>query len=209
MRFLIDGYNLMHAQGLMGKRFGLDGFRKARTRFLNDLHDGLGPIEAHLTTVVFDALDPPREQPREMKHKGISVIYAVSEDSADDRIEQLIAKHSSPKNLSVISSDNRIRIAASRRKAKVFSADEFLEFLQSRRRQREEPSKPLKPEPPRERLLSEAESAFWQEEFRSLEELPETREVFQNPLGIPTDAEIAEIEREIEREFERRYGKDI
>ncbi len=201
MRFLIDGYNLMHTQGLLGRRFGPDGFRKARTRFLNELAEGLGYVDAHLTTVVFDAADPPRELPSQTTHKGISVIYAISHDSADERIEQLIAAHSAPKSLTVVSSDNRIRLAATRRRARVFTADEFLSQLQARRRERSQPAPPGKAEPSRGRTLSEEESAFWQAEFGGLEELPETREAFDNPNGIPTDDEIAEIEREIEREF--------
>ena len=191
----------MHAQGLLGKRFGPDGFRKARTRFLNELAEGLGAVDAHLTTVVFDAMTPPRELASRSTHKGISVVYAVSEESADELIERLIAEHSSPKSLTVVSTDNRIRIAASRRKARVYSADDFLEFLHARRRQRDLRTSRIELDLPRERPLSEAESAYWQEQFRSLEELPEIRAAFENPLGLPSDAEIAEIEREIEREF--------
>ncbi len=43
MRLLIDGYNVMFAQGLVGKRYGIDHFRKARTHFLNKLADAAGP----------------------------------------------------------------------------------------------------------------------------------------------------------------------
>ena len=37
MRTLIDGYNLMFADGLPAKRPGTDAFRKARQRFLDKL----------------------------------------------------------------------------------------------------------------------------------------------------------------------------
>ena len=63
MRTLIDGYNVMFAAGLMARRFGPDGFRKVRQRFLNDLAATLDPVEAHLTTVVFDAVDAARASP--------------------------------------------------------------------------------------------------------------------------------------------------
>ncbi len=59
MRYLIDGYNLMYAGGLLGKKLGPERFRKARLRFLNDLAATLGAIDAHQTTVVFDASDAP------------------------------------------------------------------------------------------------------------------------------------------------------
>src|SRR3954467_12446391 len=104
MRTLIDGYNLMYALGLLGKRLGPDGFRKVRTRFLNDLAAALGAVEAHQTTVVFDAADPPGHLPRESTFKGITVVFAVDDDDADERIERLIAAHSAPKGLTVVSS---------------------------------------------------------------------------------------------------------
>src|SRR5690348_9788490 len=125
MRLLIDGYNLMYAVGLLGKRFGPDGFRKVRQRFLNDLADALGAVEAHQTTVVFDAAAPPDGFPRETSHKGITVLFAVDDDDADSRIERLIAQHPTPRSLTVVSSDNRLRQAARRRKARVETADEF------------------------------------------------------------------------------------
>ena len=49
MPTLIDGYNLMFAAGLMGKRFGPDGLRKARTKVPQRAWPSkLGPVEAHL-----------------------------------------------------------------------------------------------------------------------------------------------------------------
>jgi len=125
MRHLIDGYNLMYALGLPGKRQGPDGFRKLRTRFLNDLAAALGPVAAHQTTVVFDASDPPGHLPRQSLHKGITVVFAVDDENADERIERLIAAHSSPKLLTVVSSDQRIRQAATRRKARAVTAEVF------------------------------------------------------------------------------------
>src|SRR3954453_12032751 len=101
MRTLIDGYNLMYAMGHMEKRFGPDGFRKARTRFLNDLASALGAVEAHQTTVVFDARYAPGHLPRESTFKGITVLFAVDEESADAEIERLIVSQATPKTLRV------------------------------------------------------------------------------------------------------------
>jgi predicted RNA-binding protein with PIN domain len=198
MRFLIDGYNVMYAQGLLGKRFGPDGFRKVRTRFLNELADAFGPVDAHLTTVVFDAAAAPEDVPAELGHKGITVIFAVDDADADERIEHLITAHSAPKSLTVVSSDHRIRQAAKRRKAQVLTADEFLTLLESRKH----PKTPPPTEKARERELSPGETEYWLKEFADLPEQPDARAVFERPSGIPTDEEIAEIEREVEREFE-------
>jgi predicted RNA-binding protein with PIN domain len=198
MRILIDGYNLMYAVGLLGKRLGPDRFRKARQRFLNRLADALGPVDARQTTVVFDAADPPDEFPAETAHKGITVVFAVGEENADARIEQLIARHPAPKSLTVVSSDQRIRQAADRRKARALTAEKFLDQLER------PPSQVIPPaptEPDRSRRLSSRESAYWQAVFADLEDDPAAQEVLRPEPTLLTDAEIAAIEREVEREF--------
>src|SRR4051794_21250745 len=172
MRTLIDGYNLMFAIGLLGKRLGLDGLRKVRHRFLNDLADALGPVDAYQTTVVFDSSQPPPGSPREATHKGMTILFAVEQDSADERIEQLIAQHSAPKKLTVVSSDQRIRQAASRRKAKARMADEFWTSLEARKSREREVGPPALPPSPRGAPVSPEESEFWLNEFRELAEEP-------------------------------------
>src|SRR5579875_1104072 len=129
MRTLIDGYNVMFAAGLMGQRFGPDGLRKARTRFLNDLARAFGPVESHLTTVVFDVHKAPEGRPAESRHKGITLIFAVGNPTADERIDELIRSHSAPKRLTVVSSDNQVRASAKRRGARSITADDFLDGL--------------------------------------------------------------------------------
>lgn len=202
MRFLIDGYNLMFAQGLLGKRFGPERFRKVRTRFLNELAEGLGATDAHLTTVVFDAASPPTDLPHQVTHKGITVVFAVDDEDADTRIERLIAEHSAPKGLTVVSSDNRIRQAASRRRARVLSTEDFLSLLESLKHRSAAVPTPGERDAERGKQLTPQESAYWLNEFRALDDQPEMRDAFENVPGIPTDAEIAEIEREVDREFE-------
>jgi hypothetical protein len=201
MRLLIDGYNVMHAKGLPSKPLGPEGFRKARTRFLNELAAALGPFEALEATVVFDAATNPGERPERSTHKGMTVLYAIGDESADARIERLIAEHPAPKALTVVSSDHRLKKAAARRKARALTADEFLSHLESPRRTPRPSPAPSPPEPSRAPALPASEAAYWLNEFREIDEDPATHEVLGRGLGIPTDAEIAEIEREVEREF--------
>ncbi|MCS6851745.1 MAG: NYN domain-containing protein, partial [Gemmataceae bacterium] len=54
MRYLIDGYNLIHAMGLIRGRAGPWGLEKARRNLLGVLWGALGD-EASEVTVVFDA----------------------------------------------------------------------------------------------------------------------------------------------------------
>jgi hypothetical protein len=195
MRTLIDGYNLMFAAGLMGTKFGRDGLRKARTRFLNDLASKLGPVEAHLTTVVFDVRKAPEGRPAESTHKGIQMVFAVANPTADERIDELIRAHSDPKRLTVVSSDNQVRASARRRGATSVSSDDFLDRLDRTKREPDAPSEPEKPS-----SLSEAEAAYWAEEFGEVERSGELRQAFERDPMFPTDEELARIAREVERE---------
>jgi len=204
MRHLIDGYNLMYALGLPGKRHGPDGFRKLRNRFLNDLAAALGPVAAHQTTVVFDASEPPGHLPRQSLHKGMTVVFAVDDESADERIERLIAAHSSPKLLTVVSSDQRIRQAATRRKARAVTAEVFwqeLDRLKSRSKA-PPPAPPTAEEEARMHGLSAEEAVDWLEAFRHVADMPEAREVFDRGESLLTDDDIARIRREVDDEFD-------
>lgn len=205
MRLLIDGYNLMFAVGLLGKRLGPDGFRKVRQRFLNDLAEALEAVEAHQTTVVFDAGAPPEHYPSETTHKGITVLFAVGDDDADTRIEHLIARHSNPKALTVVSSDNRLRQAAARRKAKVETADAFWSRLEDQRAARSRKTQDVPPPLSREERarihgLDPEESAEWLKTFRHVADVYDASEAPGAGGFIPTDEEIARIEREVEDE---------
>ncbi len=206
MRYLIDGYNLMYAGGLLGKKLGSERFRKVRTRFLNDLAATLGPVDAHQTTVVFDASNAPSEYAHVSTHKGVSVIYAVDDADADARIELLIAAHSSPRALTVVSSDRRLRTAAERRKAVALTAEAFWEKLDALKERQSRPQRPAIAPPPVDRpessQISSEESAYWHREFAHLDEEPEIHKAFgADVVPLLTDAEIAELEREIDREM--------
>lgn len=165
MRILIDGYNLMHAAGLMKLRFGPGGLEKARRALLGLLAGSLGEDAGH-TTVVFDAAPSglARDEQTAGSVRGIAVAFASGEDqqSADALIEQLIRLDSTPKQLTVVSSDARIRVAARRRGARPVDSEAFLDEL-SRRRWRSRGSAGKPQEKPGELAASEAE--FWLKEF--------------------------------------------
>ena len=52
--YVIDGYNLLHAMGLLGGRAGPHGLEKARGQLVGLLRGGFGG-QAGAVTVVFDA----------------------------------------------------------------------------------------------------------------------------------------------------------
>jgi predicted RNA-binding protein with PIN domain len=206
MRWLIDGYNVMHAGGRIGPKLGREGFRRARRRFLDDLAAALVHGTVEQTTVVFDASLPPGDFPLQSSHRGIHVIFALGDESADARMEQLIADDSNPKTLTVISSDRRIRQAAARRRSPSLPAEKFWECLD--RLNERAARKPSSVAPPASRLSADnpgwretpEESAFWMEAFRGLLDAPDVQEALAPNSSLLTDAQIAEIQREIDRE---------
>jgi predicted RNA-binding protein with PIN domain len=200
MQTLIDGYNLMYELGLLEKRFGPDGFRKARNRFLDRLAEGLGAVASYQTTVVFDAREAPPHLPRESTHKGLTVVYADEDEGADARIERLIAAHSVPKALTVVSTDRRIRQAAARRKARTMTADAFWQQLENPAPDLPAPPSPTPEEEARLHGLAPGQAAEWLETFGDLEARSETEEALGRDSTLLTDDDIRRIGREVEDE---------
>ncbi|HEY5313933.1 MAG TPA: NYN domain-containing protein, partial [Pirellulales bacterium] len=87
MSLLIDGYNLMHAAGLLGRGRGRSALESARLALLNFLAASLEPAELARTVVVFDAAGAPPGLPQTVMHHGLCVRFARGYASADELIE--------------------------------------------------------------------------------------------------------------------------
>jgi len=114
---LIDGYNLMHAAGMARLRYGPGDLERCRKRFLKYLQGRLTSRELPRTSVVFDAGDAPTDMPRRTTLDGMQVFFAKPGGDADSLIEELIAAHSAPRQVRLISSDHRLQKAAPRTSA--------------------------------------------------------------------------------------------
>jgi uncharacterized protein len=204
MRWLIDGYNVMHAAGRLGPKLSREGFRRARRRFLDEISAALGPERAGRTTVVFDASIHPGDFALDATYRGLGILFALGDENADARIEEIIAAHASPRTLTVVSSDRRIRQAAARRRAKVLTADQFWELIDDLKERGGQDAGPRKQRTPdledRHQPIDPAESALWLETFREVADAPAIKAALAPSEALLTDAEIAEIEREIKRE---------
>jgi predicted RNA-binding protein with PIN domain len=144
---------------------------------------------------------PPGDFKVEERYRGLHVLFALGDENADARIEQLIAAHSTPKALFVVSSDRRIRQAARRRRAIVLTAEDYWTRLDDLK---ERASRHHEPEPRRRESTAadraEDESALWREVFGDLDRSAETRAALAPDAALLTDQEIAELKRQIESE---------
>jgi uncharacterized protein len=163
MALVIDGYNLLHASGILPRGIGPGTLQRARGALLNFLVESLEPDELAKTVVVFDARAAPVGRPRLVNHRGLQVHFAPNPGDADALIEKLISENHSPRKLLVVSSDHRLQRAAKRRRAQAIDSDRWYGEVIRRRmgRGREAAEEPAKPTGP----LSEHEVARWLSQF--------------------------------------------
>jgi uncharacterized protein len=126
VRFLIDGYNLMHAAGYLASRPKPPRLGPVRGRFLDWLATSAGGRAAEVR-VVFDAAAAAGDSP-EAVHRGVRVRFAYRR-TADDLIEELLAGDGDPGSLAVVSNDGRLHEAARRRQVRAWSCERFVDWL--------------------------------------------------------------------------------
>jgi predicted RNA-binding protein with PIN domain len=184
MSFVIDGYNLLHAMGLLRGKVGPTGLEKARLGLLGLLRAVYGE-EATTVTVVFDAAHAPPGAAREQEYHGIHVRFAVDQGEADDVIETLIRDDSAPRQLVIVSDDHRIQRAAQRRHCTVSGCSQYLEWLERHRRERRRAPHQAEAKPER---ISEQETLHWLHEFASLQNDPGLKEL-SDPVEFLEEAD--------------------
>lgn len=163
-QIIIDGYNLLHAAGFARRRYGPGGLHKARQQLLRFLLHHLSTAERDQTIIVFDARDRPFEA---SDHAGVlegmRILFASPHGDADVIVEELIAQHSAPRRLTVVSSDHRLQTAARHRRALYLDSESFVEDLL--RRPPPAPQQPVQPHPKQTGEVPAAEVEFWLREF--------------------------------------------
>jgi predicted RNA-binding protein with PIN domain len=170
MRYLIDGYNLLHAMGLLSGKVGPHGLERARLALLGRLCGDHGE-DTGAVTVVFDASRAPPGAVDKEDYQGIHIRYAL-DCEADEIIENLIQQEATPRQLTIVSDDHRIQQAARRRRCLVSGCLDYLEEMERRRRRK--PTLPeafLKPE-----SISNQEAQHWLREFADLVDKPNQTE---------------------------------
>jgi len=136
MLLLIDGYNVIAPVAPPGKNPAPDWLHRERMTLIDRLANRLDARLAAQTCVVFDASARSRRalgiegtSNATCRIRKIEVRYAVNHNEADDLIEELIALHSAPKRLTVVSSDHRLQAAARRSGATAFDSHPWLDSL--------------------------------------------------------------------------------
>lgn len=109
--------------------YGPGDYERVRFALLIRIADGLNDAARERATVVFDAFDPPPDSASRFRFRELTVQFAVEVGEADSLIEDLIRKHSSPRQLRVVSDDVRLQKAAKRRGGSAVKCDAFLRRL--------------------------------------------------------------------------------
>ncbi len=165
MRYVIDGYNLLHAMGVLLGRAGPHRLESARLALLDRVLALHGDRAADVT-VVFDAAKAPARVEAEQDHKGVRVLFALHEE-ADDVIEALIRSEPAPHQLTIVSDDRRLREAARRRKCVSTGCLDYLEQVGRPPPPTRDADGPAKPQ-----RLSAEEMQLWMKEFADLADDP-------------------------------------
>jgi uncharacterized protein len=172
--YLIDGYNLIHALGMIQRQMAPGGLENSRQRLFEFLTTAFQGRDADVT-IIFDAQGPTAGGKRLQEHAGLHIRFAPRTQSADDLIEELIENASQPEHLTVISNDMRLQTAARRRGASAWSHEDLLDFLEQGNAQT-----PPAVDDASEKSdhTSPAELRHWLKEFESLERDPKLKEFF-------------------------------
>lgn len=167
MRLLIDGYNVLHQSGLLGKGSGGVWLERGRKKLLDLLRESLEPSMLLATHIVFDAYSNSSITTEITSYQEIKVHFSLGYENADELIEKLIREHHAPKSLTVVSSDHRIQRCAKAHRCRIFESAAWLDELPQRQRRSKDAARNI--ETPREQAasqgLSNYEVQLWLKEF--------------------------------------------
>ena len=201
---IIDGYNLLHAAGLARRKYGPRQLERCRAQLLAYLAKHLTDSERQRATVVFDAAEAPPGLPRQFTAAGITIRFAAPGKDADDTIEELIAAHSAPRQVRVISSDHRLQRSAQKRRGSFSDSEEFVQELDRRgpisKDDADMPAEPSKTSPQNDGpRTGETETERWLKVFG---EMPEAKDFSADmgPGNSITQADVLRIQQEIDRQ---------
>lgn len=164
MPYIIDGYNLLHSIHPAPRRGGIhkegpDSEPISDIRLCRIISGYLKLIDEK-GEIVFDGTGP-RDKGGFDNISNLEVIFAGLNSDADTVIEDKIIASTSPKRLTIVSSDRRLRDAARKRKAIVVKSQVFWDNLQKQISRKRKVKEPLA----KRHGLSESETEQWLDFF--------------------------------------------
>lgn len=158
MPLVVDAFNVLHVTGVLPPEIAgldLDG--------LADLIElswsGKGGRATDEVWIVCDGIKPAVGGPRRRQHVWFS--WAGAGGKADDLIVQLVHRSSSPRRMTVVTSDRAVQRSVKRRGAGITSSEEFLARIAADWKSRKAPSRPTKPSPREAVPLAAPEVRHW------------------------------------------------
>lgn len=147
MALIIDAYNVLHCTHVLPSSYAMMNVER--------LCDLLGDSAwaGSRIVVVCDGAPPPMASP---SHDEVDLVYAGGGKDADSWIERFIEKTTAPRDLVVVSNDNRILRAARRRRCRTMDSESFLRQLIR---------KPASPPAGKPHAAGPEETRQWMEEF--------------------------------------------
>ncbi len=156
-RIVVDGYNLIHAMPELARLVGID-LELARDGLVAKLAVYRSQRSVRIT-VVFDGRGTAGQQTR--PPGGIEVVFSRAPQTADAKIEAMLALEKSPRSWTVVTSDNSIVRYVRDYGAKTIPSSEFAVKL-GPAIPKLGPNRPAAQDTP----MSPAEVAEWEEFFR-------------------------------------------
>ena len=188
---IIDGYNLMHDAGLARATYGPGQLARQRLELLRKLARRMTIEQRQRCTIVFDAIDAPPNLTSRFKHEGMLILFARPGQEADEVIEELILKHSAPRQLMVVSSDHRLQTSIRKRRGIAIDSDVYLRQLGSPDRQIGPTQHSVAP--------AESDLGFWMQEFAGInpEEINSQVDAQSGEKRSDWDREIDQLQQRI------------
>ena len=119
LHYLLDGYNIIHQMPVFD-RLKLEDQRSALVRYLEQVRPQ-GSIK-NKVTVVFDGKTGMLSH----LHSAVVTVIFSQENSADDRIREIVEESKNAKNIVVITNDRGLQHSVRLSGARINSVEEFL-----------------------------------------------------------------------------------
>jgi len=122
--------------------------------------DGYFGITGEKAEIIFDGIGPPNKTEFETI-KNIEVTFSGRANDCDTVIEQRILDTTAPKRLTIVSSDRRLRDAASARKTAAAKSENFWDEVKKRLARQKKSKEP----PGKRKGLTQSETELWLKTF--------------------------------------------